>query len=403
MQRIVKNTMLNYLPARFEVEEIPRRERIFEVNKKPVKNGSLIYFIEREMRLCDNFSLNFARQKAQELNKNLKIVHLRKKFETRLKIDFYNARLKELEQAFKNYDFEIREDTDGMEAGAIVTDFNPILPKNYLKSFDCKIFEVDSHNIVPARYASGKQEYNAATFRRKIYADIAGFLNEFPSYDVPETEAALALRDFIETKLDLYAEYKNNPENDVTSHLSKYLKDGYLSAQRAALEVIKSNASNENKETFLEELIVRGELSENFCLYCTDFKSFECVPGWAKASLAAHRWDFRQFLYTKEEFEQAKTHDKLWNYAQLQLLETGKIHGYLRMYWAKKMLEWSKTPEEALEISIYLNDKYALDAPSANGYVGILWSIAALHDRAFADRPVTGKIRYMSGKKIKLG
>ncbi|MEI3254763.1 MAG: hypothetical protein V8R83_05595 [Candidatus Gastranaerophilaceae bacterium] len=136
-------------------------------------------------------------------------------------------------------------------------------------------------------------------------------------------------------------------------------------------------------------------------MYCRNYKTFECTPQWAQQTLKAHQHDLRSHLYTLENLEQAKTYDALWNATQIQLMEKGKIHGYLRMYWAKKILQWSATPDEALKTAIYLNDKYGFDAPSANGYTGILWAIGGLHDRAFQDRMVTGKIRIMTDKSIK--
>ena len=194
---------------------------------------------------------------------------------------------------------------------------------------------------------------------------------------------------------------KNNPEINVISGLSKYMNLGFISPQRVALEVIKADTNTENKETFLEELIVRKELAENFCLYAKNFTDFSSVPQWAKTSLQNHKYDIRPYIYTLRELENAQTHDKLWNGTQIQLLKEGTIHSYLRMYWAKKILEWTNNPEEALYTAIYLNDKYAYDSPSPNGYTGILWALGALHDRAFADFPVTGKIRRMTYDSIK--
>ena len=131
-------------------------------------------------------------------------------------------------------------------------------------------------------------------------------------------------------------------------------------------------------------------------MYCKNFKSLKCIPNWAKVSLEIHKNDLRNYIYTEKELENSKTHDKLWNATQIQLKTEGVIHGYLRMYWAKKILEWSPTPQEALKTAIYLNDKYAYDSPSSNGYVGILWAIGGLHDRAFKDFIVTGKTRRMT-------
>ena len=145
-------------------------------------------------------------------------------------------------------------------------------------------------------------------------------------------------------------------------------------------------------------MIVRRELSDNFCWYNPNYASVAGFPEWAKKSIALHRDDRREHLYSQEQFEKAATHDRLWNAAQQQMVMTGTMHGYLRMYWAKKILEWTESVEEALEIAIYLNDRYQLDGRDPNGYAGIAWSIGGLHDRAWGERPVFGKIRYMNEK-----
>ena len=176
---------------------------------------------------------------------------------------------------------------------------------------------------------------------------------------------------------------------------------GFISSQRVALEVIKSGVTDINKEIFLEELIVRKELADNFCLHANSFKDFSSIPTWARLSLENHNYDIRPYIYSLKELENAKTHDKLWNATQFQLIKEGTIHGYLRMYCAKKISEWTPSPKEELKTAIYLNDKYAYDSPSANGYVGILWAIAGLHDRAFVDYPITGKIRRMTYDSLK--
>ena len=226
-------------------------------------------------------------------------------------------------------------------------------------------------------------------------------MTEFKNLTQEKVEADYILEDFIINKLPYYAESKNAPEKNVTSGLSKYLNLGFISSQRVALEIVKSDVQPAIKEAFLEEVIIRKELSDNFCLYTKNFKDFSGTPAWAVKSLNNHNADIRQYQYAKEEFECANTHDELWNATQIQLTKDGVIHGYLRMYWAKKILEWTASPQEALKIAIYLNDKYAYDAPSSNGYVGILWAIGGLHDRAFADYPVTGKIRRMTFNSMK--
>ena len=408
MPKIIKNTILNYAPNNFETEYNINPARIFELNNNPIKTGNIIYLCARELRAKDNFALQFALRKSQELNLPLKIIHSKINYEYQPKNEFINNQIIQAEKQFKQIGlgFEIIEKypaeiIDNIKPALLILDFNPILKRNYLSNLDCKIYEIDGHNIIPARFVSDKQEYSAATLRRKIYHNIYLFLTEFNNLTTEKVEADYILEDFIKIKLPYYAEYKNFPDKNITSGLSKYLNLGFISSQRVALEVIKANVSSENKEAFLEELTVRKELSDNFCLYAKSFKNFSSVPDWAKNSLQVHKFDLRLRIYSSAELENAETQDKLWNAAQRQLVTSGVIHGYLRMYWAKKILEWTASPDEALKIAIYLNDKYAYDSPSANGYVGILWAIAGLHDRAFVDYPITGKIRRMTDSSIK--
>ena len=202
--------------------------------------------------------------------------------------------------------------------------------------------------------------------------------------------------DFLAKKLDSYLTLRNDPTKDGVSDLSPYLHFGQISAQRVVLEVEKSKADPESKKAFLDEILVWKEIADNFCYYNPLYDSFESFPNWVKESLNAHRHDRREYLYTLEEFEAGKTHDPLWNASQMELLSRGKMHGYMRMYWAKKILEWSESPEKALEIAIYLNDRYELDGRDPNGYAGIAWSIGGVHDRAWKERKIIGKLRYMS-------
>lgn len=408
MPRIIKNTLLDYIKIDFVIEQTINPARVFEFNNKPIKDGEIIYLCERELRAKDNFALQFALQKSRELNLPLKIIHPKINYKYQPKQKFINNQITQAERLFKQIglDFEIIEKSSVevikiLKPALIIFDFNPILKRNYLKNVDFKIYEVDGHNIIPARFVSDKQEYSAVTMRRKIYYNISPFLTEFDNLTTEKVEADYVLEDFIKDKLSYYAEYKNDISKNVLSGLSKYLNLGFISSQRIALEVIKSTVDDINKETFLEELIIRKELADNFCLYAKNFKDFSGVPLWAKMSLENHKYDIRSYIYSLDKLESAKTHDKLWNSTQIQLMKDGIIHGYLRMYWAKKFLEWTTSPDEALKIAIYLNDKYAYDSPSANGYVGILWAMGGLHDRAFIDYPITGKIRRMTYDSLK--
>jgi len=408
MPRIIKNTLLNYIPTDFEIEQIINPARIFELNNKPIKYGEIIYLCEREIRAKDNFALLFAIQKTKEVSLPLKIIYPKVNYEYQPKQVFIDNQIIQAKKQFRQIglDFEIIEKSPAeiiknLRPALIIFDFNPILKRKYLKNADFKIYEIDGHNIIPARFVSDKQEYSAATLRRKIYYNIYPFLTEFDNLTTEKVEADYVLENFIKNKLQYYAEYKNDISKDVLSGLSKYINLGFISSQRVALEVIKSGVSDINKEVFLEELVVRKELADNFCLYSKNYKDFTSIPNWAKVSLENHMYDIRPYIYSTEELEKAKTHDTLWNATQIQLIREGTIHGYLRMYWAKKILEWTPSPKEGLKTAIYLNDKYAYDSPSSNGYTGILWAIAGLHDRAFIYYPITGKIRRMTYDSIK--
>lgn len=414
MQKIIRNTLLNYIPTEFISEKVINPARVFEFAQNRSSNNTgkhVAYILEREIRAKDNFAIQFAINKAHELESDLKIIHPKIVYDNDFKNDFINKQIMIAKNNFPkiNLDLEIFEGSSielvnylqDCDIGTLIIDFNPILNRNYLKKTHFKIYEIDGHNIIPARYVSDKQEYSAATLRRKIYHNIGEFLTEYDNKLNIENEFDVILKDFIENRLPNYAQFKNNPTKDVLSGLSKYLNLGFISSARVAMEVIKSDASAENKETFLEELITRKELADNFCLYSKNFKNFKSIPNWAKHSLVSHQTDLRNHVYSKKKFEKAQTYDKLWNATQIQLEREGVIHGYLRMYWAKKILEWSISPQVALNTAIYLNDKYAHDAPSPNGYVGILWAIGSLHDRAFQDRLVTGKIRQMTYNSLK--
>jgi deoxyribodipyrimidine photo-lyase len=211
-----------------------------------------------------------------------------------------------------------------------------------------------------------------------------------------EQEARKTLRRFIAQRLASYDEGRNDPNLDAQSDLSPYLHFGQIAPQRVALEVKAVAKPRASVAAFLEELIVRRELSDNFCFYNERYDQFEGFPAWAQRTLNEHREDRREYLYTLEQFEKGETHDPLWNAAQRQMVKTGKMHGYLRMYWAKKILEWTPSPDEALAIGIHLNDRYELDGRDPNGYTGVAWSVGGVHDRAWGERPVFGKIRFMS-------
>jgi deoxyribodipyrimidine photo-lyase len=204
------------------------------------------------------------------------------------------------------------------------------------------------------------------------------------------------LRAFVGGGLREYATARNRPGTESTSRLSAYLHFGQIAVQEVALAVRDATGvARKHRDAFLEELIVRRELAYNFCRSNPHHRSLEALPAWARDTLRAHTQDRRPYLYTPQQLEAARTHDDLWNAIQAELLTTGAMFGYYRMYWGKKIIEWSRTPAEAQETMIRLHERYALDGRNPNTYANILWCFGK-HDRPWSERPVFGKVRYMS-------
>eukprot|EP01098_Paradermamoeba_levis_P003367 TRINITY_DN1546_c0_g1_i4.p1 TRINITY_DN1546_c0_g1~~TRINITY_DN1546_c0_g1_i4.p1 ORF type:complete len:271 (-),score=59.93 TRINITY_DN1546_c0_g1_i4:6-818(-) len=221
-----------------------------------------------------------------------------------------------------------------------------------------------------------------------------GVLNEWKG---GEEEAMKRLKTFCDQRLKIYSDSRNDPTSKSLSDLSPYLHFGQIASQRAILEAQKlKKISASSVESFVEEIMVRKELADNFCFYNPNYDNLNGANDWAKKTLDDHRKDKREFVYTLKQFELGVTHDDLWNACQLQMVREGKMFGFLRMYWAKKILEWTPDPETALKVAIYLNDKYELDGRDPNGYVGCAWAIMGTHDQGWAERSVFGKIRYMN-------
>ena len=209
-------------------------------------------------------------------------------------------------------------------------------------------------------------------------------------------EAVRRLKMFIDTKIAGYADHRARPEIDGTSRLSPHLHFGHLGPHTVALAVTTADAPEVSKKAFLEQLIVRRELAVNFVRFNPSYDSMECLEPWADRSFAQHASDRRPIIYSEQQLENAETHDPLWNAAQKQMAFTGWMHNYLRMYWAKKILEWSPSIVSAYQRAVWLNDRYQLDGRDPNGYAGIAWAIVGKHDRPWFERPVFGQVRYMS-------
>jgi deoxyribodipyrimidine photo-lyase len=285
----------------------------------------------------------------------------------------------------------------------------------------CRVVQVESDVVVPVDVVSDKPEFAARTIRPKIQKHLKAYLTPLSErrlnvrsigLDVSgdaialdglkidrsvsmvtrfkggQTEAHRLLKDFVRARLGRYDDARNEPAAGATSHLSPYLHFGQISPLEVALAAGRS-------EAFVEELIVRRELSMNFAHFQPRYDSFDVVPAWARRTLDKHRKDKRPQLYSRPQLEAAETHDRWWNAAQREMLRSGFMHNYMRMYWGKKILEWSACPEEAYETTVYLNNRYELDGRDPNSYAGIGW-IFGLHDRPWAERPIFGQVRYMN-------
>ena len=331
------------------------------------------------------------------------------------------------------------------EAAAIVTDDYPtFIAAEHNKRVPGRIgvayFAVDASCIVPME-SFEKREYGAYTIRPKIHRLLPEHLKPvkpiqlkvrwkcqrpvfhttLTAANIPSLVAASEvdhavqpsrtvrggrfaaekqLRRFLRTGLRRYTRERNEPRARVTSGLSPYLHFGHISSLEVALAVQRSAAQHKIiADEFLEELIVRRELAFNFSQFCPK-PSLDDLPEWARANMKKHARDRRAYVYTYDQFERAQTHDALWNAAQKQMLIEGHIHGYYRMYWGKKIIEWSPTYQAAFDTMVQIHDRYALDGRDPNTYANILWCFG-LHDRPWPERPVFGTIRYISLEGMK--
>lgn len=339
-------------------------------------------------------------------------------------------------------------------ACVVVTDDYPgfFLPKMVgavAERLDVRLEAVDSNGLLPVAAAS-RVFARAASFRRHLQRTLPEHFETFPSQKpfqktrIPQLKALPAeirqrwpdhkgqlsslpidhsvlptgthggmisarkrLHLFISDRLERYSSEHNHPENAATSGLSAYLHFGHISPHEIFTAVAQHEACREwwkmsdSAEAFLDQLVTWRELGFNFAAHRSDYAEYSSLPLWAQATLAKHSMDHRAYTYSLRRFEEARTHDPVWNAAQRQLTREGRIHNYMRMLWGKKILEWSPSPERALEIMIHLNNKYALDGRDPNSYSGIFW-VLGRYDRPWGpERPVFGKIRYMSSENAK--
>jgi len=407
----------------------------------------IVYWMSRALRTIDNQALYVAQQDALKNNEPLIVFfNLLPEFpraNTR-NMDFLLYGLAEVSIKLKALNiptvFMEGNPLDNLttlhkqiDIRSIYTEHNPLKPIKQLHESvsrwanlnQISFTRVNTACVIPVWEASNKLEFSARTIRPKImnnyqaYLDkaypiithpypslygsvfshdlIQNILDQYPVLSIStlkpgEDAANLVLEDFIRHRLVNY-DRRNEIDSKGQSTLSAYLHFGMISPLKMIRDV--KNTKHPNAANFIEEAMVRRELAENYCHYCEHYDSLVGAWPWAIASLDKHRDDQRAYLYKLDQFEKAQTHDLLWNTCQKMVLEDGYLNSYLRMYWAKMVLFWSESPEAAIQILIHLNDTYFLDGRDPNGYTGIMWSVAAVHDRPWFDKPIHGLIRAM--------
>lgn len=428
--------------------------RIKQLNSRPVSKGRyVLYWMQQSQRAEWNHALEYALYRANEFNLPLLVcfgLTANYPMATTRHYRFMLEGLKETARALENKGVQLVVRIGNPPEVAVELAENAALTvtdRGYLRlqnawrreaaeALKCSLIQVESDVIVPVEEASPKDEFTAGTFRPKILRHLGEYLLPLKAgkaardslgihLDSEKTgdiegllvklglsaeekpldwirggtgEAEKRLDQFIEQHLDRVPAERNDPSKDCVSRLSPYLHFGQISSLYVALKIKERNSPG--SDIYLEELIVRRELAMNFVHYNEKYDSFECLPDWALKTLEEHAGDLREYLYSTADLEAARTHDQYWNAAQRELLLRGHMHGYMRMYWGKKILEWSPTPKEAFKRAQYFNDRYSLDGRDPNGYAGVAWCFGK-HDRAWGARPVFGKVRYMNDQGLR--
>lgn len=429
-------------------------ERITRLNDQELRTGAyVLYWMQASHRSACNHALEYAVRLANERGEPLVVYFGLTDGYPEANLRHYRFMLEGLLETRpalhdRGIAFVIRLENppDGAvnmaeEASALICDrgylrFQEEWRRRVAEQAECAVIRVETDAVVPVETASDHEEYSAATLRRKLGPLLSAYLvpleeeparvdstgMKFDGIDISDidgvlenmnidksvqsvdgyrggtSEAMARLRDFIDNKMDLYADSRNDPNAELQSGLSPYLHFGQLSPLAAALEV--NQFGGEGADAFLEELIVRRELAVNFVHYNPAYDRFEGLPAWSRKTLREHAGDAREHLYSLHELENALTGDRYWNAAQRDMVLTGKMPGYMRMYWGKRLLEWTETPEDAFKYALYLNNKYELDGRDPNSYAGIAWCFGK-HDRPWKSRPVFGSVRYMNANGLR--
>lgn len=391
-------------------------KRIFKITDVKNSYDKVVYFMIKSFRINNNYSLYFSYNYAKKNNLDYYIYLVEPYEENKRNIDYFLDMTSDLQAKLaefsENVEF-IKRNTDLTE---ILTKVNSVyIDKAYLK-FDFKFLlkikklaydkdfslnEVETNVFVPIRIASDKEEYSARTIRKKIMSKLTDFNIEVLT-DNESTKAEKAafkkLAEFKKDKLPHYDKH-NDPSNNYTSHLSPFLKYGFISP--VTIYNYLRDKKSDNFVDFIEELVVRRELAYNFVYYNQNYDKFDYMTeDWAYKTMENHRDDEREYLYSKTDIVNFKTHDKYFNAAMKEMVYLGRMHSYMRMYWCKKIIEWSKTYKEAFNLAKELNNYYFYDGLTPNGYTGVAWCFGK-HDRAWFEREIFGKLRYMNSNGLK--
>lgn len=379
------------------------------------QENSVIYLMTKTFRIRNNYGLYQSYEYAKKHQCNYRII-LVEPYETNQRnIDFFNQYKDDLMEKLNHFTddivfvqretldlFDLLAHTIFMDKAYLKFDLE-LLKKLKLSAYEKNmiLIEVDSNVLVPISIASDKEEYQARTIRPKIHKLINDFLEEVyldKELSKAEEKAFHVLDDFKRNKLKQY-DLHNDPSLDKTSLLSPYLKYGFISP--VTIYHYMDDLSDENTQAFLEELIVRRELAYNFVYYNQAYDEFESMTeAWAYQTMKDHINDRRDYIYTKEDYLNFKTHDPYFNAAMKEMVYLGRMHSYMRMYWCKKIIEWSPTYKEAYQTALELNNHYFYDGFTPNAYTGVAWCFGK-HDRAWFERAVFGKLRYMNDNGLK--
>ncbi len=383
-------------------------QRITKVLPTTKELKKVLYVMCNTFRVRDNFGLN----EAFEVSKHVDVIVFKEKeshprtnrfFEDGLdqsitildkivnKVVYIDNRVNLDEDLFKSYDLVIKDKGYLIEEKDVEKQILEVLKTN-----EKGMWLVESNVIVPTHVVTTKEEYSAATLRKKVWKQVPNFLQQvLHNFKMlfQEQKAHDILDLFLESKLELY-HLSSDPTIDVSSGLSPYLKYGFISPITIFKKTQERGSSN--VDAFLEQLVVRRELAYNFIEFNPRYNQFEHISyNWAYQSMNTHLFDNREYLYTKEDYINFITHDIYFNHAMMNMVQHGTMHNYMRMYWCKKILEWSPSYEIAYQTAIELNNHYFIDGNTPNGYTGVAWCFGK-HDRAWAERLIFGKIRYMN-------